>query len=462
MTHAKRRLAVLLAAVGFAVLVASGVALAENRVGTDGNDTIRGTGEDDNLLGRGGNDTIYGLGGGDTVGGEEDDDELYGGDGNDRVVGASGSDQISGGEGSDDLAGENGSDTVRGDAGADLIAGGTGADDLRGGDANDTIGAVDGRSDTISCGSGFDRVKVDPEDTVATDCESILTIASDTDTRLKGSYERNGQRISFNSGAVSGGGTLDGGRPYDRQVTSEVTVNGITLTADMNPENRMLKTTSSDGALETANKGLTQAAGEEIIDFLDVKSLDSARNHKALLLRSLSYYSEAPKGFKFESNGRETFPSKKNDNSPPPRDGEPHSTTASGEFQASAIVDTPDQDGIVLVPGDSFVNHSHDAVDHNIVTYGVSTANDQGRCGPAGTIFQSSEYTQDCLDHDYCGIAHGSETGPFDANCGDEFLEAGDDFYILNNPNRTFSSGSSSAGTSTYRTPVESEQSSSA
>ena len=51
-----RRTIVLLASMALTLLVASGVALAVTRIGTDGPDTLRGTNGDDNLIGKGGND----------------------------------------------------------------------------------------------------------------------------------------------------------------------------------------------------------------------------------------------------------------------------------------------------------------------------------------------------------------------------------------------------------------------
>jgi len=45
------------------LVVASGVALAVNKIGTNDPDTLKGTNGADNLLGRGGNDDLLGLGG---------------------------------------------------------------------------------------------------------------------------------------------------------------------------------------------------------------------------------------------------------------------------------------------------------------------------------------------------------------------------------------------------------------
>jgi Ca2+-binding RTX toxin-like protein len=57
-----RRTILLLFAMIATLLLASGVALAVNKVGTNGPDTLRGTNRDDNLLGKGGQDDLFGLG----------------------------------------------------------------------------------------------------------------------------------------------------------------------------------------------------------------------------------------------------------------------------------------------------------------------------------------------------------------------------------------------------------------
>lgn len=38
--------------------------------------------------------------------------------------------------------------------------------------------------------------------------------------------------------------------------------------------------------------------------------------------------------------------------------------------------------------------------------------------------------TQDCGDHDQCGRIHGGSANPWDAECGDEYFEADDDFLL--------------------------------
>ena len=62
-----KRLVLLLTAMALTLVLASGVALAVNKVGTNGPDTLRGPNGADNLLGRGGNDVLLALAGRDNV-----------------------------------------------------------------------------------------------------------------------------------------------------------------------------------------------------------------------------------------------------------------------------------------------------------------------------------------------------------------------------------------------------------
>lgn len=79
-------------------------------VGTEGPDTINGTGL---------RELIFGLGG---------HDKINGGAGNDCIVGGEGNDKLSGGSGNDKLIGEAGDDTLKGDSGTDSAIGGTNND----------------------------------------------------------------------------------------------------------------------------------------------------------------------------------------------------------------------------------------------------------------------------------------------------------------------------------------------
>jgi hypothetical protein len=147
-----RRVVLMMAAIGLALLLASGVALALNKTGTDGPNILSGTNESDKLLGRGGKDILLGLGGKDNLRGEKGNDVARGDVGSDKIVGARGNDLLIDGPRTESFE-----------------------DKLSGGRGNDVLDAFNQPAfeDTISCGKGFDRVLADSKDVVAADCERV-------------------------------------------------------------------------------------------------------------------------------------------------------------------------------------------------------------------------------------------------------------------------------------------------
>jgi len=91
-------------------------------------------------------------------------------------------DSIKGDERANTLTGTPNDDAIYGYGGADRIDARDGGDALRlgggkdkgqGGRGNDYLRAVDGSKDTIYCGPGADRVRANPGDNVAGDCEKV-------------------------------------------------------------------------------------------------------------------------------------------------------------------------------------------------------------------------------------------------------------------------------------------------
>ena len=179
-----RRTIVFLATMALTLLVASGVALAVTKIGTNGPDTLKGTKGDDNLLGKGGNDELYALGG---------RDRLLGGPGKDVVLGGSedrsfgGEKILAGGRGNDAVGSGLGSDKILGEAGNDFMGDAklreSSKDIFSGGAGNDVILLINRPAfkDIVSCGSGLDRVLVDRKDLVAPDCEKVFVGLSSSD-----------------------------------------------------------------------------------------------------------------------------------------------------------------------------------------------------------------------------------------------------------------------------------------
>src|SRR5918994_3055896 len=84
-THTMRRTALLLAVMAAALVVASGVALAKNYLGTDKGEKIVGTKYADTINAKGGEDVLRGLAGADTKRGGNDKDNQYGGGGDELI-----------------------------------------------------------------------------------------------------------------------------------------------------------------------------------------------------------------------------------------------------------------------------------------------------------------------------------------------------------------------------------------
>jgi Ca2+-binding RTX toxin-like protein len=178
-----RRLILAFAVMAVTLVVAGGVALAVNKVGTDGPDTLRGTNGDDNLIGNGGNDKLFSLNGRDNLLGGPGKDcllcvtenrffagdkILLGGPGNDLVWAGKGSDTVAGGEGNDLLPDDGVSEFSK--------------DRFSGGPGDDVIDVMHYRSarDLVVCGSGFDRVAANSKDAVAADCEKVVVFKGGT------------------------------------------------------------------------------------------------------------------------------------------------------------------------------------------------------------------------------------------------------------------------------------------
>jgi Ca2+-binding RTX toxin-like protein len=165
-----------------ALLLASGVALAVNKVGTNAPDTLRGTNTADTLLGRDANDILIALAGDDTLLGERGKDIVFGGNerrrdegrllgGNKNMVGGSGNDSVVGGRGSDHILGEEGNDLLVDGPEREFAT-----DIVSAGEGNDVVTPINRPAfeDIVTCGGGFDRVLADRKDVLAPDCEKVL------------------------------------------------------------------------------------------------------------------------------------------------------------------------------------------------------------------------------------------------------------------------------------------------
>jgi Ca2+-binding RTX toxin-like protein len=177
-----RRTIVLLATMALTLSVASGVAWAVTKIGTNGPDTLKGTNGADNLLGKGANDVLYAFGGKDNLLGAQGKDWVLGGN-EQRPSG--GVKTLVGGPGNDVIATGLGSGNSVGGAGNDFLfeekTRGLSTDTYSGDPGNDVflVNNKPANKDIVACGSGFDRVLVDSKDVVASDCEQVSMNLSD-------------------------------------------------------------------------------------------------------------------------------------------------------------------------------------------------------------------------------------------------------------------------------------------
>ena len=117
-------------------------------MGTDGDDRLYGTAENDLILGLAGNDFMMGLDGNDILIGGAGDDIMEGVSGCDILCGGLGDDILFGGDDNDHLCGDYGNDSLEGEAGDDVLCGGDGNDKLLGGTGLNIL-YTDGVDDTL-------------------------------------------------------------------------------------------------------------------------------------------------------------------------------------------------------------------------------------------------------------------------------------------------------------------------
>jgi Ca2+-binding RTX toxin-like protein len=216
--------------------------------GSDGNDLLKGFGGADSLYGGNGDDTLKGGGGADTLhGGAGIDTAAYNdsptrvfvsllnntatyGDAegdtftyienvtgsayNDDLWGHNGANAINGMAGNDRLKGYGGADTLHGETGDDVIDGGTGADTMIGGTGNDLY-FVDSGSDLVTerGGEGIDTVRTSVSYSLPynADVETLETTDANGTAAISLYGNASGNIIIGNNGSniIYGGGGVD-------------------------------------------------------------------------------------------------------------------------------------------------------------------------------------------------------------------------------------------------------------
>ena len=147
--------------------------------GGPGADRVLGGNDRDFLEGDSEKDSLDGEAGSNILNGSQGDDRLFGGPVSDSLNGGSDEDSIYGRDGNDGITGASGNDKLYGEDGNDRIEGGLGKDTISAGAGGDNVVAADGQKDKIRCGAGADVVRADGEDSVASDCETVIVRRGD-------------------------------------------------------------------------------------------------------------------------------------------------------------------------------------------------------------------------------------------------------------------------------------------
>jgi hypothetical protein len=236
--------------------------------------------------------------------------------------------------------------------------------------------------------------------------------------------------------------------------TASITVNGKHFTASRDVKLGQARWSGSDATLTPEDRSVLlpfdQALFAEFTKPVREKAQESVPAHQDLLARLSGLIAEAPLGIKFSSQDVPKPVTATTDTRFTP-EGVPavesclqeviNTTDSGSESRRAAIAacQEANEDGILYFGSCSIANRTicHDADSHcflcESVPSGVGSSVDcLGRCGPGcglpPPVGGHGPYTYDCGDHDKCGRDHGGSLNPWDAECGDEYWEADDDF----------------------------------
>ena len=249
-----------------------------------------------------------------------------------------------------------------------------------------------------------------------------LAVAVRTANALSGSYGLAGSLVEF---------TADRAGPD--QAGIRINVNGVVLAATVDYAKRS-GSWIGDGQIlgtngKTALTGMERALAKRLRP-----GKDALGPHEALLYRAVSYWSEAPAGLVLTGD---SFEGPTESDSPKGATGTPVEQEClnpmTGEQSVLACQES-NEDGVWYTACSGSAVECHDANGHCFqctwTTIGKAV-NCKGRCGGGCCIPDGlGVYTYDCLDHDSCCAEHGGCFNPWDGECGDEYGEADDDFWL--------------------------------
>jgi hypothetical protein len=234
-----------------------------------------------------------------------------------------------------------------------------------------------------------------------------LSLTETSASRLAGALDGEGSRLTFDARAETAGRTslaLEiGGKPFSYSVdaatgVSELDGRGAVLTAE------------DKRALAALSPALEAALGTPAADL---------PAHVRSLAAITAYWSEAPAGYAHAGRTAQLHP------------------------EQGVSAQSLNNDGITCVKKGVAYKCTYDAGrtgtirSENVTAgsnYGYNPTNGgtydcMGRCGGGCSgVSIYGRYTFDCLEHDICSFRFNSSGGGSDANCGDEYDNAYDDF----------------------------------
>ena len=262
-----------------------------------------------------------------------------------------------------------------------------------------------------------------------------LQISTNTGDEVTGSFARGASIVEFESHRTSA-----------VSASVSILVNGKKVTAS-----RDLKagtaTWSGAGAVMLPDDrevllGLTTALNLEWLEpTRDQKG--TLGGHRDMVLRMVMLLAEAPLGMPLDAQVTPRPVERTLERTPEMIGVEPAdlpcvsdviaTTDAGSDERREAVIQcqAADDNGIWYMTCDTgYRAICHDATTHcwgcEWVHSGPASFECMGECGPG--CWGLNIYSVDCGDHDQCGRVHGGSYDPWDANCGDEYSEASDDF----------------------------------
>lgn len=263
-----------------------------------------------------------------------------------------------------------------------------------------------------------------------------LQITHDSSQRIAGSFARGASSVAF-----------EGYRTSAVSASVSIVVNDKKVTASRDLKSGTASWSGAGASLLPDDREALVA----MVTALDRRWIEPTRGeqgtlggHRDLVLRLTMLLAEAPLGLRLDPQvaprpGERTLDRTFELTGLAPAEesclADVVATTVAGSVERSDAViqcQQSNEDGILYFGNCSTANRTicHDADGHcflcELVSSGPGSSECLGECGPGCNGLNI--FTYDCGDHDQCGRVHGGSLNPWDAECGDEYFEADDDF----------------------------------